>query len=116
MAYDMRSSDWSSDVCSSDLGCTWATSQAASSAAPDVAAITSCQSSAPNRPLNRCGKAEPSVSAPTSRAQQSGAQGRRVSVRVDLGGRRLHNKKNHMLTHRPTNHIQDIQRITLTHT
>src|SRR3546814_16322999 len=78
-AYEMRISDWSSDVCSSDLGCR-------------RAALASCSA-------NRWG-CHPSA---TRACSGSGAWSHKIgrascrersgSVRVDLGGRRIINKK-----------------------
>src|SRR3546814_15882446 len=88
-AYEMRISDWSSDVCSSDL-------------------TTSC-GSCPTRPRPPSGVAttptwirfddaypHPPPACPCPRHGQdrkSVVEGKSVSVRVDLGGRRIIKKK-----------------------
>src|SRR3546814_9935309 len=79
-AYEMRISDWSSDVCSSDLTCCscWDRNSADGLATP-------------RRPR--------SVMANTDR--KSVVLGKSVSVRVDLGGRRIIKKK----TTRCTRHV-----------
>src|SRR3546814_13223513 len=72
-AYEMRISDWSSDVCSSDLGLScplhrrW----------PDHSGYPEC---------DMCGN-------PYSWRSEERRVGKSVSVRVDLGGRRIIKKK-----------------------
>src|SRR3546814_18135734 len=101
----MRISDWSSDVCSSDLP-----------AQPDREADLS--QVRPGRPQARrlqgsedqiVGDLPPAFSGPdpafsfgsnSSTDRQSVVQGKSVSVRVDLGGRRTIKKKNNNI--RPT--------------
>src|SRR3546814_10937129 len=75
----MRISDWSSDVCSSDLG------RAARPTAPGRAR------GRPGRRARRAGRRRPRA----CRAdRKSVVKGKSVSVRVDLGGRRIIKKKN----------------------
>src|SRR3546814_13645977 len=106
----MRISDWSSDVCSSDLIC-GETSRASMSAISSI-------SSNPSRPsrstlltkvmigterkrqtsnsLRVCGSIPLAASitiTAESTDRKSVVEGKSVSVRVDLGGRRLINKK-----------------------
>src|SRR3546814_8566353 len=69
-AYDMRISDWSSDVCSSDL---------LEHPVPDPAL---------------CPAAEAPVHILPVADRKSVVSGKSVSVRVDLGGRRIIKKKN----------------------
>src|SRR3546814_12000934 len=76
-AYEMRISDWSSDVCSSDLP----TDNAAAprrrrGCPPSQAGSSSCRRDW--RGPNRC-----------ARDRKSVVSGKSVSVRVDLGGRRI---------------------------
>src|SRR3546814_17248333 len=111
-AYEMRISDWSSDVCSSDLpGASWVPRQlgcglilsrraiSASVTRSDRSLSTSiavsprrCPAAGRPRPLAgaRCGE---------NQARQSVVQGKRVSVSVALGGRSvLKKKKNDNIT------------------
>src|SRR3546814_15830512 len=69
----MRISDWSSDVCSSDLG------RGGVVRAGDMA----CSSASPRRRAVRAPSAD----------RKSVVQGKSVSVRVELGGRRIIKKK-----------------------
>src|SRR3546814_1160257 len=96
-AYEMRMSDWSSDVCSSDLG------GAARAAAPELAALVrDAHAAAPDRFIAAAALAavssEPTDALPgflralpaeLARARQSVVQGKSVSVRVEFVGRRL---------------------------
>src|SRR3546814_17031919 len=112
-AYELRISDWSSDVCSSDLSLIPAQSCAANLPAPlstvwrisvGMATIighwacasmkrrSSTPSSACLRPADR--PITPSTCPrPRGRDRKSGVSGKSVSVRVDLGGRRIIKKK-----------------------
>src|SRR3546814_21155280 len=70
-AYEMRISDWSSDVCSSDLP---------------------TRRDQPSRPARgRAGRPAPTPRRAADR--KSVVEGKSVSVRVDLGGRRIIKKK-----------------------
>src|SRR3546814_16018879 len=95
-AYEMRISDWSSDVCASDL-----------------AAQRRATGRGRARPSSRSGRRAAAIAAPAagSRPGRPGARrsptdrksvvsGKSVSVRVDLGGRRILNKQttNQILT------------------
>src|SRR3546814_12125167 len=99
-AYEMRISDWSSDVCSSDLGLT-SVVQVAS--VPSISVPVVSTTLAP-----RMGKRASAIrwrvtAGPKSnswfpstmmpRDRQSVVLGKSVSVRVDLGGRRIIQKK-----------------------
>src|SRR3546814_19629793 len=81
-AYEMRISDWSSDVCSSDLlfhaGTEWRNRKllATGGRVLDITGI---------------GK---TVKQAQKKERKSAGKGKSVSVRVDLGGRRLIKKKN----------------------
>src|SRR3546814_18989710 len=78
-AYEMRISDWSSDVCSSDLS-TLGKRAPCSVRSPSNSAI--CCVSGSYAPPRLKGEDRTSV-----------VQGKRVSVSVDLGGRRINKKK-----------------------
>src|SRR3546814_7101248 len=83
-AYDLRISDWSSDVCSSDR----------------PARCPFLRREVPG-PLDVCGEGEPlpgSPRDPVGQDRKSVVQGKSVSVRVDLGGRRIIKKKTKFLT------------------
>src|SRR3546814_17656240 len=90
-AYEWRISDWSSDVCSSDLGAD--RHDAELHPAPGSAEI-------PRRLHLHPGDPDPAVAAGGSDQgsrlgadRKSVVQGKRVAVRVALGGRRLIKKK-----------------------
>src|SRR3546814_14248412 len=87
-AYEMRISDWSSDVCSSDLRASMGSVIVAPmpTAAPLIAPITGFFAS----------KMRIDTRPPESRISGRSEErrvGKSVSVRVDLGGRRLIKKK-----------------------
>src|SRR3546814_17814247 len=89
-AYEMRISDWSSDVCSSDLqntGLFWLARKPASINGPPASApyasIRACAQPAPKRCDHCC----------SGRDRKSVVQGKSVSVRLALGGRRFIHKK-----------------------
>src|SRR3546814_13821122 len=103
----MRISDWSSDVCSSDLGGPHP-SQTRHEQRPDAAcpryphpkeARQDCLADAarclPVPRLTPCGPVR-SPRHPASPDRKSVVTGKSVSVRVDLGGRRIIQKKNHI--------------------
>src|SRR3546814_9739622 len=84
-AYEMRISDWSSDVCSSDL----------SRRRPAASSPSSWTARTRLRPPKRSRPWWPTASMRNERAggwrsrdRKSVAEGKSVSVRVDLGGRR----------------------------
>src|SRR3546814_15004150 len=94
-AYEMRISDWSSDVCSSDLG----------GDLQDRHRVRTCLGHR-HRPCRFCRRCTGSVCCGTSnsgrtcrrrgrgrRDRKSVVEGKSVSVRVDLGGRRIIKKK-----------------------
>src|SRR3546814_18847136 len=102
----MRISDWSSDVCSSDL-----VTSAASLARLTLAAVTpgTFSSAFSTRPTQEA-QVMPSI---CRRKRWSGTldrksvvSGKSVSVRVDLGGRRIIKKK-HTTTRRPQQRINE---------
>src|SRR3546814_20802497 len=105
-AYEMRISDWSSDVCSSDLtsaSCCTITSRLIRSAkwaasAPRRGARPATASSPGARYARCCRRRRSfptrSASFQTSPgARKSVVEGKSVAVRVDLGGRRSINKQ-----------------------
>src|SRR3546814_13148103 len=77
-AYEMRISDWSSDVCSSDLYYT----------GPAAALCLSCASTRSRQAISR------PAAMINGADRKSVVLGKSVSVRVDLGGRRLIKKTN----------------------
>src|SRR3546814_2777671 len=81
-AYEMRISDWSSDVCSSDLG-----DDAAAHRVPEGRQHE--QRRADDERRDR----DPQI----DRDRKSVVEGKSVSVRVDLGGRRIIKKKRRSL-------------------
>src|SRR3546814_4802457 len=84
-AYEMRISDWSSDVCSSDLR-----------PAPEG-----------GRPSSPARIASPSPSSQSGRSEERRV-GKSVSVRVDLGGRRIiKKKKKNQTKHKPVRNQQN---------
>src|SRR3546814_16877353 len=113
-AYEMRISDWSSDVCSSDLGCracpftTNLLQHSPRTAAVGARSAVGNVEHAPGRGGGRsarCGQRQthdqPSgdlAGAPET-DRKSVVEGRSVSVRVDLGGRRLDKTKNRKKQH-----------------
>src|SRR3546814_3246146 len=95
-AYEMRISDWSSDVCSSDLS----TLTALRSRLDSSRASASVSSLALPSPIScrfpsRC-KRRNQEAPPRDRDRKSVVEGKSVSVRVDLGGRRIIKKKTHI--------------------
>src|SRR3546814_992153 len=94
-AYEMRISDWSSDVCSSDLLSSKQHSKPRRSpavgrrkTARDFKRLPETVPSLPGRAGGLHGPA------PGPRRSEERRVGKRVSVRVDLGGRRTIKKKN----------------------
>src|SRR3546814_11932562 len=108
-AYEMRISDWSSDVCSSDLWRWAGTRQRKFRACPALcstfphARATAMQRCGPCQGERPCLRPAPCLAAARARGKalqstghadrKSVAEGKRVSVRVDLGGRRTIKKK-----------------------
>src|SRR3546814_19820256 len=87
-AYDMRISDWSSDVCSSDLNSSGLRLCSATGAMMICRMSARVRAGDPMRP-----------SSTNSADRKSVVKGKSVSVRVDLGGRRnikknIHNVQN----------------------
>src|SRR3546814_2362689 len=81
-AYEMRISDWSSDVCSSDLG---------AGREPRPGAAAACALALGGRAVDdRACRARGLAHASD---RKSVVEGKSVSVRVDLGGRRIIKKK-----------------------
>src|SRR3546814_14041690 len=99
----MRISDWSSDVCSSDLGCGsgragWrprSVSIHGPCGFPNRGQSVSCRAMTGNASgQGHDGFSGLVVAGPTARDRKSGVEGKSVSVRVDLGGCRFNKKKN----------------------
>src|SRR3546814_5961667 len=90
-AYEMRISDWSSDVCSSDLGlrCRSAPARTAFEirSRVDAGVRTVGRPAADHRQLRRPYRRDPAAD------RESVVEGKSVSVRVDLGGLRSIKKK-----------------------
>src|SRR3546814_13809190 len=84
-AYELRISDWSSDVCSSDLR---GTCRSANPGAPSPRQVCLQRRCGRHvcRHLDRCLQR-------SRRDRKSVVSGKSVSVRVDLGGRRILKKK-----------------------
>src|SRR3546814_11306375 len=104
-AYEMRISDWSSDVCSSDLQIS-----CAATASPGYGAntrrgahsradreIKPCDHSSPALSVHRAACAPGDGSSPGDR--KSAVSGKGVAGRVDLGGSRLSKKKKQDVRH-----------------
>src|SRR3546814_18045895 len=92
-AYDMRISDWSSDVCSSDLPANWKfILQESSPACAGVPASNPAHTSA-STPVPLIRFIVIPHPCPARRDRKSVVQGTSVSVRVDLGGRSIVIKK-----------------------
>src|SRR3546814_21032851 len=95
-AYEMRISDWSSDVCSSDL-----CPPARCASSPSARGWAACRSPGPAGPADgeRRGSDRPSCRAYACVwiDRKSVGWGKSVSVRVDLGGRRFIKKQKQRL-------------------
>src|SRR3546814_11699093 len=117
----MRISDWSSDVCSSDLSARLRASRSATSYLRPIAAMNA--GSIGDGSLRTVGggpiRSDPCASGPFRAARESlsGASpsvrdrksvvsGKSVSVRVDLGGRRIIQKKQQIEHHNRMNSLQ----------
>src|SRR3546814_12617183 len=96
MAYEMRISDWISDVCSSDLSACSALG-AAFVVADAGSTVSASRNACPSSPTSEDeGSSSPSSSLifVVRPDRKSVVQGKSVSVRVDLGGRRIIKKNN----------------------
>src|SRR3546814_15261267 len=98
-AYEMRISDWSSDLCSSDLGALVPTDDVQALAAALVEVLIEPRRSACGTRARTRSAAYGVEQAATNywariEDRQSVVYGKRLSVRVDLGGRRIMKKKN----------------------
>src|SRR3546814_21121706 len=100
-AYEMRISDWSSDVCSSDLLCRrWTGGLARPGAVVGGLRIGRPTAQRAGHPQSRtagrgvvCSR-RPGRSAEPAPDRKSVVEGKSVSLRVDRGGRRIIKKKN----------------------
>src|SRR3546814_15570755 len=105
-AYEMRISDWSSDVCSSDLtrssrsrarrgasagGSRW--KRSGSSTFSSTVSRGSRWKLWNTKPMRRLRMSLPASSSRVATERKSVVEGKRVYVRVDLGGRRIIKKK-----------------------
>src|SRR3546814_11187472 len=101
-AYELRISDWSSDVCSSDLlraveaVVAWRSTR---SARRSTASGTPTRRAASAMPASAAGSPSNSASV-AARDRKSVVEGESVSVRVDLGGRRIIKKKKEEIIHK----------------
>src|SRR3546814_12728510 len=109
----MRISDWSSDVCSSDLACrsTDLRSLEGKSGPPASSGRTPfCGGSSSLRLCVRRGWGPAVRSHPycsnAAEDRKSVVSGKSVSVRVDLGGRRIIKKTTETMTHNECNHAK----------
>src|SRR3546814_15123719 len=91
-AYEMRISDWSSDVCSSDLARRAAA--AAQARLRDRFARYFPPAAAQARGGALARRADRRTAGRAGADRKSVVEGKSVSVRVDLGGRRIIKKKN----------------------
>src|SRR3546814_18478456 len=113
-AYEMRISDWISDVCSSDLvaaksfchqstSCTAGSTRTVSPARQESMPIVvprSTPSAKATKPMTKPQQSTTSRSSQSpQRARKSVVSGKRVSVRVDLRGRSIIKKKNQITTY-----------------
>src|SRR3546814_998762 len=105
-AYEMRISDWSSDVCSSALLGTNHLSPAASALLTQVASAVSAlpnpvamRGHTDSRPYNPRPGTAPGMNnwILSTQHRKSAVEGKRVSLRVGLGGRRFSKKKSDMI-------------------
>src|SRR3546814_16546887 len=99
-AYEMRISDWSSDVCSSDLLPCGSAAQRRQPAGGGAGRPVLCRSAADGRqslgylqPDRPPGSHQDQEINSVGRDRKSDVSGKSVSVRVDLGGRRMIKKK-----------------------
>src|SRR3546814_5950755 len=101
-AYEMRISDWSSDVCSSDLNARGDVDGDAAQFELQLGAANLGRQEQPRQVLRHFGVKPEAAEALQPLGQQRGVvvadrksvvEGKRVSVRVDLGGRRIIKKK-----------------------
>src|SRR3546814_11774915 len=102
-SYEMRISDWSSDVCSSDLTmiALYPASRVSSSFFTLVARSRSSRTSASSAPRSMLNAWRESADT-WLEDRKSVVEGKSVSVRVDLGGRRIIKKKNKILNNNNT--------------
>src|SRR3546814_14890213 len=108
-AYEMRISDWSSDVCSSDL--VEGRAERGGETAPDPARPARALSGRRPRRVDPGGSDRRGPGLPWNGARRlaprkrqdrkSVVEGKSVSVRVDFGGRRIIKNKRDKHTHKP---------------
>src|SRR3546814_13793192 len=91
----MRISDWSSDVCSSDFIAliSWRRASVIGSTTPPILAYAQIDSISSTAPLQTSRCSPPPSATTTDMRSEERRVGKSVSVRVDLGGRRIIKKK-----------------------
>src|SRR3546814_12290183 len=96
----MRISDWSSDVCSSDLGCTSTSAPTSPTGCSTCSTTSACpMRRGPTWPARPAPPRErPPPPPPRWGDRKRVLEGKSVSGRVDLGGRRLIKKTKKQLT------------------
>src|SRR3546814_19747312 len=102
-AYEMRISDWSSDVCSSDLSSPAVSDLVAGRVDIMIDSVTSQRQNILAKRVRALGVTSldrhpqlpevPTIAEAAGRDRKSVVWGKSVSVRVNLGGRRTFNKK-----------------------
>src|SRR3546814_19820892 len=102
-AYEMRISDWSSDVCSSDLTISSFTSSSSFSLIIIVSSALSTLATLQYAFIARSPSHEESD---VAEDRKSVVEGKSVSVRVDLGGRRIIKKKIRNCTNTKRNNMK----------
>src|SRR3546814_17147016 len=93
-AYEMRISDWSSDVCSSDLLPPLRVAGLLEAARGALAQLSDAEMLVTRLEAYPERDTAFAMARATSRDRKSVVEGKGVSVRVDLGGRRIIKKKN----------------------
>src|SRR3546814_20884943 len=91
----MRISDWSSDVCSSDFIAliSWRRASVIGSTTPPILAYAQIDSISSTAPLQTSRCTPPPSATTTDMRSEERRVGKGVSVRVELGGRRIITKK-----------------------
>src|SRR3546814_11981061 len=105
----MRISDWSSDVCSSDLS---PTARPPEGAPPWTILFANLRAVSVKMPRRCAATISPTAAAKAIKIGRASCRGKSVSVRVDLGGRRIIKKKKteeeyHMLNTNESSHTHN---------
>src|SRR3546814_17074364 len=98
-AYELRISEWSSDVCSSDLVRRRRAPAGVARSRASRAPRTGTWGSSPARSAHTRAPRRGRIRTPRARERKSVVEGKRVSGRVDRGGRRIINKQTNKQTH-----------------